>query len=233
MAQSLANPRGHDVNLRSGPQMREYEAIADRIASDRPGKVLDWGCGYGQMTALLLRRGVEASAFNYAPDTNGLQRLDRYPQIEALLSSHPYELPYADGEFDAVLSCGVLEHVEFPEASLSELRRVMRAKGRLYVYKLPNRRSYLEWIARRAGLYYHGMYPHDRIYDQGGAEALLRDAGFEVMESRMANVLPLSVTGVWAWRMAGPIWELNRALGRLPVVNRLATNIEIVAVSRG
>ena len=211
--------------------MREYEAIADRIAADRPGRVLDWGCGYGQVTDLLLKRGVETRAFDYAPDTDGARRLDRYPHIEALLSSHPYELPYPADEFDAVLSCGVLEHVEFPEASLAELRRVLRTRGILYVFKLPNERSYLEWIARRAGLYYHGMYPHDRVYDLGGAEALLRNAGFEVLESRMANMLPLTLPGGWAWRLSGPIWALNRGLARMPVVNRLATNIELVAAS--
>lgn len=211
--------------------MREYEAIADRIAADRPGRVLDWGCGYGQVTDLLLKRGVETSAFDYAPESDGPQRLDRYPHIEALLSSHPYELPYPADEFDAVLSCGVLEHVEFPEASLAELRRVLRTRGILYVFKLPNKRSYLEWIARRGGLYYHGMYPHDRVYDLGGAEALLRKAGFEVHEIRMANMLPLTLPGGAAWRLSSSIWALNRALARMPVLNRLATNIEVVAAS--
>src|SRR5438477_110589 len=54
---SLQERRGVDVNLRSGPQMREYETIADRIAADRPGRVLDWGCGWGQVRELLERHG--------------------------------------------------------------------------------------------------------------------------------------------------------------------------------
>ena len=53
--------------------------------------------------------------------------------------------------FDAVLSCGVLEHVEDPDASLDEIRRVLQPGGTFYVYKLPNRASYLEAIARRLG----------------------------------------------------------------------------------
>ena len=55
----LANPRGHDVNLRSAPLQRQYEAIAARIAADGPGSVLDWGSGYGQMSHLLKRAGVD------------------------------------------------------------------------------------------------------------------------------------------------------------------------------
>jgi hypothetical protein len=47
------NPRGHDVNLRSGPQMREYERIVGEIQADGPRRILDWGCGYGQVSDLL------------------------------------------------------------------------------------------------------------------------------------------------------------------------------------
>src|SRR5207245_3069702 len=52
------NPRWRDVNLRAAPQFLEYEAIVARIAADRPGRILDWGCGWGQVTALLVRAGA-------------------------------------------------------------------------------------------------------------------------------------------------------------------------------
>jgi len=229
----LANPRGHDVNLRSGPQVREYEAIADRVARDRPGRVLDWGCGFGQMTALMSERGLEVDAFNYAPDVeeDGPRPLERYPEHQAYLSSDPVRLPYEDGRFGAVLSCGVLEHVGQPERSLDELRRVLEPGGTLYVFKLPNRRSYLEWVARKAGLYYHGAYPDDRLYDLHDSQALITRHGFDVVEARRSNMLPLTLPGRAAAALAGPIWAANRALARVPLVNRLATNVEVVAVA--
>jgi len=52
------NPRGEDVNLRSAPQVLEYEAIVARIAADRPSRVLDWGCGWGQVSDMLRRAGL-------------------------------------------------------------------------------------------------------------------------------------------------------------------------------
>jgi SAM-dependent methyltransferase len=129
-------------------------------------------------------------------------------------------------------SCGVLEHVGAPEDSLAEIRRVLRPGGTFYVYKLPNRRSYLEAIAKRTGLYYHGAWPDDRVYDLPGARSLLERGGFTVQEIRLANLLPLTVGGERVGRVSPQLWALNRALGSVPGVRQLATNIELVATAR-
>src|SRR3954467_7425678 len=184
---------GADINLRSGPQMLEYVGLADRLRDDQPGRILDWGCGFGQVTVLLRERGLDVEPFDYREEADGVQvvALERYPEVRATISSDPVKLPYEDDQFDAVLSCGVLEHVVDPDASLDELRRVLRPGGRLYVFKLPNAASYLEKIAKVAGLYYHGAYPDDRLYTPRTARRLLERHGYVVEELRFANMLPL------------------------------------------
>jgi 2-polyprenyl-3-methyl-5-hydroxy-6-metoxy-1,4-benzoquinol methylase len=230
----VANPRGLDINLRSGPQLEEYKAIVDRIARDAPGKVLDWGCGWGHITTMLRERGVTTEAFDYNEDEpEPVKRVidSPYP-IEAWLSPDPVKLPFADGEFDAVLSLGVLEHVQDPNASLVELRRVLRPGGRLYVYKLPNRYSYLEWIAKKLGYYYHGALPYDRLYDKRTAVGIVRANGFEVDEFKRTNLLPLTLAHPLVQRLTPVIWALNRALRYFPGLSFLATNVELVATRR-
>jgi SAM-dependent methyltransferase len=229
-----ANPRGVDVNLRSGPQMREYEGIADRIAAQRLAPVLDWGCGWGQVTDLLVRRGVVVESFDYRDDEPPrVVALERFEGIEAHVSGDPVRLPFPDDHFAAVLSCGVLEHVQYPEASLGELHRVLRPGGRLLIYKLPNRFSYLEALARGLGLYYHGKLPNDRVYDRGRVTALLSRHGFRVDEFRRANMLPLTIAGGFGWRHRDRIWRLNRLLAEIPVVNFIATSLEVGATATG
>jgi ubiquinone/menaquinone biosynthesis C-methylase UbiE len=213
--------------------MLEYRAIVRRIARDRPHNILDWGCGWGQVTDMLRGAGIDVTAFDYSEkvDSDGLYPLEHYPDLAAYLSSEPVRLPFESGSFDAVLSCGVLEHVQDPDGSLEEIKRVLRAGGTFYVYKLPNRHSYLERIARWIGLYYHGAEPNDRVYTRRSAHDLLERHGFEVTEFRRMNLLPLTLTGAGAEAAAEGIWLANRALSRIPGLNLLATNLELVTTS--
>jgi 2-polyprenyl-3-methyl-5-hydroxy-6-metoxy-1,4-benzoquinol methylase len=223
--------RGDDVHLRSGPQMREYETAVERVVADRPGRLLDWGCGFGQLSHMLKARGIDVTSIEWDPDApeGEVRRLERYPDVEATFTQETVRLPYADASFDAVLSMGVLEHVQDPEGSLDELHRILRPGGRIYVYKLPNRYSYLERLARRAGLYYHGQLEYDRLYTPASARALVESHGFRIEELRLANMLPLGLTSDTARRATPLIWSANRALSRVPGVNRAATNVELIA----
>jgi cyclopropane fatty-acyl-phospholipid synthase-like methyltransferase len=218
-----------DVNIRAAAQLREYRSVIDRIAADRPEKVLDWGCGWGYISHGLKARGLEVVSTDYEPEEPGRRPSRHFPDVEIELLADPVVLPFPDNTFDAVLSLGVLEHVADPGASLDELHRVLQPGGTLYLFKLPNRYSWLEWVARRLGLEYHGMRPEDTLYTVRSAVSLVQAHGFEVRSARLANMLPLTLPGALATRLSGLIWALNRALARVPGLNLLATNVELIA----
>ena len=196
-----------DANLRSGPQMLMYRALAKELARRRPGRLLDWGCGWGQVTKLLRDEGVDAVAYDYRPGLAAptTERLERFPEIEAWLSSELVALPFEAESFDTVRSCGTF-----------------------YVTNLPNRFSYTERAARLLGLYYHGKLPDDRVYTRRTARELLERHGFTVETARLAHMLPLTLGGP-----ARPIWAVSNALERVPGLNLVATSLELVARSPG
>lgn len=43
------------------------------------------------------------------------------------------KMPFADGEFDSILSTQVLEHVEYPEKAAAEMNRVLKVDGHMLV----------------------------------------------------------------------------------------------------
>lgn len=208
--------------------MLQYKSLASDLARRNPGRLLDWGCGWGQVTTLLRGQGVDVVAFDYRAEVDAprTERLERFPEIEAHVSPDPVHLPFQDRSFDTVLSCGVLEHVVDPDGSLDEIRRVLRTGGTFYVTNLPNRYSYTERIARLLGLYYHGRLPDDRVYTRRTARELLERHRFRVTELRLVHMLPLTLGGP-----ARPIWAASRALEKIPGLNLAATSLELVAVS--
>jgi ubiquinone/menaquinone biosynthesis C-methylase UbiE len=206
--------------------MLMYRELARDLAHREPGHVLDWGCGWGQVSALLREEGVDVVAYDYREDVDAPTTvpLERFPEIEAVVSREPVSLPFDDASFDTVLSCGVLEHVPDPDRSVAEIRRVLRSGGTFYVTNLPNRYSYTEKAARLIGRYYHGQLPNDRVYTRRTARELLERNEFRIEELRLVHMLPLTLGGP-----GRPIWSASQLLERVPGLNTFATSLEIVA----
>ncbi len=211
----------------------EYEAAAQRAADVGARRVLDWGAGFGHLSTRLAARGLEVNSFDYRSELGTeptTVRFRQYPDLEITVSGDPVNLPYGDESFDAVVSHGTLEHVSDPIGSLAELRRILRPGGWLLVSKLPNRWSYVEYLARRTGRYYHGKLPHDHVYTVSSAALLIDVAGFEVLEAKRLNVIPLTHLGRRLDAGSAPkVWRINQLLSRTPGINLFATNVDVVA----
>lgn len=97
-------------------------------------------------------------------------------------------LPAKDGEFDVILCCEVLEHLDVdPMFMLAELNRVLKDGGRL-ILTTPNITSsrglwkMLRGIEPYFFMQYHkdgSPYRHNYEYSHSGLTAILKAAGFE------------------------------------------------------
>ena len=206
--------------------------VIDMFAHCIRGTVLEWGCQHGLDSCVLrMRFGetldlhscdvVEEAAYKPFYEFSGT----KYKKI-----NHDYLLDYEEGTFDVVLSNGVLEHVPDDRASVREIHRVLKPKGLFIVTCLPNRWSYTEAFQRyRAGPH------HERLYTLKAAKSMLAAEGFETTEARyffmvptMLQGFPRAVRGVHD-RLEGILWLVNDGLEHLWPINRLASNLLVVA----
>ncbi|MEU6488058.1 methyltransferase domain-containing protein [Streptomyces sp. NPDC046887] len=93
--------------------------------------VLDVGTGTGAVAAAACGRGAAVTAVDTEPSMVALAARAA-PAAEVRIAGLP-GLPFADGQFDAVVGNFVLNHVGRPRAALAELRRVTRPGGRIAV----------------------------------------------------------------------------------------------------
>ena len=123
------------------------------------GKLLDVGCGVGDMLACRPNSiGVDVNA-----------KFCRWRGLDA--REMPYDvLPFDDASFDSILLDNVLEHIADPTPLLNEIKRVMRPDGVLLI-GVPGLRGQLYDL------------DHKVYYDEPNLSALANRLGFEVVDS--------------------------------------------------
>ena len=111
-----------------------YAKYADTLRPATAGaRVLDVGCGVGQVVARLNEAGFEAHGVDVSqPNIERAQKVCLRCQLY-----DGKKLPFPDGHFASAGALNVLEHVDEPEAFIADLVRVVAPGGRI-VLSSPN-----------------------------------------------------------------------------------------------
>jgi SAM-dependent methyltransferase len=99
---------------------------------DAAPTVLDLGCGEGQISRRLAAAGSSVVGIDLT--ASQVEEAVRRGGGPAYLRSSVTSLPFADGSFDVVLTCLVLEHVDDLDGAMAEMARVVRPGGRVLVF---------------------------------------------------------------------------------------------------
>lgn len=244
-------------------QKRRYEWLLKHVVSRVPrgSKIADVGATPGHISLALRELGYEVVAFDYDPEHNHWEDRDD-ETVGAMLRRHqvtvehfdvevrePTTVPFADGEFDAVIFTEILEHIyAYPFASVRKVANLLRPGGHLFL-TTPNR-GYLPWrfvaffggsIDTAINLLEDCFPPHMRhvwLYTRRECEQILRKARLVPVLSEVRSF------HIWTTRLGPrsclPYWKPNsiRNILKLPLAlmlffaPELGSSICVIAIKQ-
>lgn len=198
---------GYDeFNETEGEQLSRRLSAAFALAEIKPGmKVLDVGCGRGEILRHCAKLGADAFGIDYAPAAIQLSQQvlgDLDPERDGqtgVILADAKKLPFASETFTHVLMFDVVEHLhpwELHEA-MSEVHRVLKPDGHFIIHTAPNiwydRYAYpfVRFFRRLSGnganypkdprrfLVGHNVHVHVNEQSLWSLSRILKQAGFE------------------------------------------------------
>jgi SAM-dependent methyltransferase len=122
-------------SLASGEPHAAMHRFAVALLGRGPGRCLDLGCGTGRAIPLLQEAGWTVAGTDVSADQLAAARSNAGDAT--LVQADAHDLPFADAEFDAVVS--LFTHTDFDDvaAAFAEAARVLKPGGR-FVYLGPH-----------------------------------------------------------------------------------------------
>ena len=132
-------------------QQRQFyiERMIEDCRLPAGSKILDIGCGPGELVHSLVQKGFEVWGVDISESMIGIARkklgdLD-YSPSERLGVGDIENLEFSGGFFNAVIASGVIEYQKDDDDSLREMNRVLHPGG-ILILNVTNRIGYLNWF---------------------------------------------------------------------------------------
>ena len=181
--------RRYDASLRwvfGKPMARVLELSADAVRGKQ--SVLEVAAGTGIVTSALAQTSGSVLATDYAEAM--VEVLERRVSEEALENvtceqADVYSLPYADGQFDAVVAANVLHLVPDLAAAMAAVQRVTKPGGTFVAPTFCHNETKTSWLASR--IFALTGFPSNRRFTLHSLQQALAEHGLLVTR---AEILP-------------------------------------------
>ena len=105
---------------------RFLDAVTSLYNEARPATVLEIGCGEGKLIQHLIENAEQPAQKITACDLSLDRITENLNPIIKFQEASIYELPFGDDQYDLVVCCEVMEHLEEPADGLAEISRIAK-----------------------------------------------------------------------------------------------------------
>jgi ubiquinone/menaquinone biosynthesis C-methylase UbiE len=124
-----------------------YRDLVAQLNLKKVDRVLDVGCGRGEVTVMLGLAGAEAVGLDYSNAALNIARgvyqacASEVEEALTFIQSDATTLPFESNSFDHVVMADVVEHLHDWQLSLmyAECHRILKPGGQLLIHTWPNR----------------------------------------------------------------------------------------------
>lgn len=165
-----------------------YRLVREFLPPVQDKRVLEIACGRGGFSRLLGSRGALVSGADFSTSALAIarERLQAYPSLVErvdYVQADAQNMPFEENSFDIVVSCETIEHVPNPQAAVSEMYRVCKPSGTLYL-TTPNYFNFMGLyliyaLVRHPGL--KSSQPIDRRFIFPQIRSFLKQAGWNIV----------------------------------------------------
>jgi len=192
------DPQAYEKNGSFVPNLAT--GVLEWLAAQPAERILDLGCGDGQLTARIAATGAQVTAVDQSPQMVAAAHARGLAAEVASAES----LPYPAATFNAVFSNAVLHWVRDQDAMMAEVHRVLQPGGRFIAEMGGHGNVAAIHVALRAVLARHGhgsledgvnYYPTPAAYT-----ARLERHGFHIQKiALIPRPTPLPASGMAGW----------------------------------
>jgi ubiquinone/menaquinone biosynthesis C-methylase UbiE len=108
-----------------------YQQVINLVTKDKASNILDIGCGDGVLLHLISKK-TKAQLSGVDLDSDSLKFAKSKLKANFIKSSAD-KLPFKPSSFNLVIASEIIEHLGKPEKMLSEIKRVLKPKGKVII----------------------------------------------------------------------------------------------------
>ena len=159
-----------------------YRMLISKVPK-KSKKVLDIGCGNGELICMLAEMGHESVALDLSK--NRLNNFkDRARKVGVVqIQGDAMNIPLQDSSIDVIMCSEVLEHIKDYENVLKEMNRILKSHGRIVV-SVPYKEELMEIVCPHCGKRFV-PYGHLHSFDKNKLFSSMNHCGFNVIYSHV------------------------------------------------